>query len=78
LQHFWRFETLLISAFASIALFLTGLGLYATLAATRTLTGGRRDVVWLILIRAALLVFSGPAIGSVIALTAARSFSPSA
>jgi len=78
-----RFETLLISGFASIALFLSGLGLYATLAAmvaSRTREIGvrmaigadRRDVASLILIRAAVLVLSGLAIGTVIALTAAR------
>ena len=74
-----RFETLLISGFASIALFLSGLGLYATLAAmvaSRTREIGlrmaigadRRDVASLILSRAAALVLSGLAIGSVIAL----------
>ena len=78
-----RFETLLISGFAAIALFLSGLGLYATLAATvasRTREIGlrmaigadRRDVASLILIRTAVLVLSGLAIGTVIALTAAR------
>jgi ABC-type antimicrobial peptide transport system permease subunit len=81
-----RFETLLISAFASIALFLTGLGLYATLAATvaaRTREIGlrmaigadRKDVAALILTRAATLVLSGLAIGTAIALVAARSLS---
>ena len=81
-----RFETLLISAFASIALFLSGLGLYATLAATvaaRTREIGlrmaigadRRDVASLILIRAASLVLSGLAIGTAIALLTARSLS---
>lgn len=81
-----RFETLLISAFASIALFLTGLGLYATLAATvaaRTREIGlrmaigadRKDVAALILTRAIRLVVSGLAIGSLIALVAARSLS---
>lgn len=81
-----RFETLLISAFASIALFLSGLGLYATLAATvaaRTREIGlrmaigadRRDVASLILIRAASLVLSGLAIGTTIALLTARSLS---
>jgi putative ABC transport system permease protein len=81
-----RFETLLISAFASIALFLSGLGLYATLAAmvaTRTREIGlrmaigadRRDVASLILTRAALLVFSGLAIGTTMILIAARSLS---
>jgi len=81
-----RFETLLISAFASIALFLSGLGLYATLAATvaaRTREIGlrmaigadRRDVASLILLRAASLVLSGLAIGTVIALLTARSLS---
>ncbi len=78
-----RFETLLISAFATIALFLTGLGLYATLAAmvaARTREIGlrmaigadRRDVAGLILIRAAALVLSGLTLGTVIALAAAR------
>ena len=81
-----RFETLLISAFASIALFLSGLGLYATLAAmvaSRTREIGlrmaigadRRDVASLILTRAAALVLSGLAVGSAIALVAARSLS---
>jgi predicted permease len=81
-----RFETLLISAFASIALFLSGLGLYATLAATvaaRTREIGlrmaigadRRDVASLIVIRAASLVLSGLAIGTIIALIAARCLS---
>ncbi len=81
-----RFETLLISAFASIALFLTGLGLYATVAASvaaRTREIGlrmaigadRREVASLILIRAAALVASGLAIGTIIALVAARSLS---
>jgi putative ABC transport system permease protein len=81
-----RFETLLVSAFASIALFLTGLGLYATLAAmvaARTREIGlrmaigadRRDVASLIVVRAAALVLSGLAIGTAIALFAARSLS---
>ena len=81
-----RFETLLISAFASIALFLCGLGLYATLAATvaaRTREIGlrmaigadRKDVAALILTRAIRLVVSGLAIGSLIALVATRSLS---
>jgi predicted permease len=81
-----RFETLLISAFASIALFLSGLGLYATLAAmvaSRTREIGlrmaigadRRDVAALILTRAAAMVLTGLAIGSIIALVAARSLS---
>jgi putative ABC transport system permease protein len=78
-----RFETLLVSTFASIALFLTGLGLYATLAAmvaARTREIGlrmaigadRRDVASLILARAAALVLSGLAIGTAMALVAAR------
>jgi predicted permease len=81
-----RFETTLVSAFACIALFLTGLGLYATLAAlvaSRTREIGlrmaigadRRDVALLIVVRAAALVVSGLAIGSLIAIAAARSFS---
>jgi ABC-type antimicrobial peptide transport system permease subunit len=56
-----RFETLLISTFASIALFLSGLGLYATLPATvaaRTREIGLRM-----------------AIGAAIALITARSLS---
>jgi putative ABC transport system permease protein len=81
-----RFETLLISAFASIALFLCGLGLYATLTAmvaARTREIGlrmaigadRRDVASLIVVRAAALILSGLIIGTAIALFAARSLS---
>ncbi len=84
-----RFETLLISAFAAIALFLTGLGLYATLAAmvaTRTREIGlrmaigadRHHIASLILFRTAALVLSGLAIGTAIALLAARSLSAAA
>jgi putative ABC transport system permease protein len=79
-----RFQTLILTAFASIALFLCALGLYATLAnmvATRTREIGlriaigadRRDVVWLILARAAALVLSGLTLGSALAIGTARS-----
>jgi putative ABC transport system permease protein len=79
-----RFETMLVTAFASIAIFLTGLGLYATLAAmvrARTREIGlrmaigaeRRDIAIFVLMRGGSLVFSGLLIGSVIALAASRS-----
>jgi ABC-type antimicrobial peptide transport system permease subunit len=84
-----RFETLLISAFASIALFLTGLGLYATLAAMvaarareiglrMAIGADRRNVASPIINRAAALVLSGLAIGTAIDLLAARSLSAAA
>jgi predicted permease len=79
-----RFETLIVTAFASIALFLCALGLYATLAgmvATRTreiglriaIGANRRDVASLILLRAAALVLAGLTLGSALAIAAARS-----
>jgi predicted permease len=79
-----RFDSFIIASFALIALFLSGLGLYATLAAmvnTRTreiglriaIGAGRGDVAALVLTRAALLVFSGLIVGGVIAVVAAQS-----
>jgi len=76
-----RFETLLVSGFASIALFLCGLGLYATLAAmvgTRTheigvriaVGAGRREVASLVFARTAALFCPGIAIGALITVFA--------
>jgi ABC-type antimicrobial peptide transport system permease subunit len=78
-----RFETTLVGSFAAIALFLVGLGLYATLAtmvATRTreiglrlaIGAGRRNIAALILARGASLVLFGLLAGSMIALAASR------
>jgi ABC-type antimicrobial peptide transport system permease subunit len=83
-----RFETMLISAIAGIALFLTGLGLYATLAAMvaarsreiglRMAVGAeRKDVAMLVLSRAATLVLVGLSLGSAVALAASRSLQAS-
>ena len=83
-----RFETLLVSAFASIALFLTGLGLYATLAAMvasrtreiglRIAVGAKRnDIARLVFARALVLVAMGLLIGSVMVLFTARGLSAS-
>ena len=78
-----RFETVLISAFAAMALLLTGLGLYATLTAmvaARTreiglrmaLGAERRGVAMLVLNSAASLLLVGMALGGLAALVASR------
>ena len=78
-----RFETSLVASFAGVALFLAGLGLYATLAAmvaSRTREIGlrmamgadRRDVARLFLTRAAILVLFGLSIGTLIAVIVSR------
>jgi len=83
-----RFETVLISAFAAMALLLTALGLYATLTAmvaARTreiglrmaLGAERRGVAMLVLSHAAILLLVGIALGSVATLVASRMFAAS-
>jgi putative ABC transport system permease protein len=78
-----RFEILLISAFASLALFLSSIGLYSTLSSMVTgrareiglrmaVGAKRRDVAVMVLSRAAILVVCGLFLGSVVALVAAR------
>lgn len=80
-----RFQTVIVTVFASIALFLCALGLYATLAsmvATRTREIGlriaigatRRNVASLIFLRAGALVLAGLIGGSALAIAVARSF----
>ena len=79
-QHF---EVWLISAFASMALFLSGLGLYSSLSGTVTsrareiglqmAVGARRwDVAITVLSSAAALLACGLTVGSIVALVVAR------
>jgi len=78
-----RFETMLIAGFGFIALLLTGLGLYASLAAmvasrtreigVRLSVGARRNhIASLVLVRAATLVLSGVSLGAIVALAVSR------
>jgi predicted permease len=78
-----RFETVLISTFAVIALILTGLGLYASLAGmvasrtreigVRVAVGARRNhIATLVLVRAAVLVLAGVSLGGIVALAGLR------
>jgi predicted permease len=78
-----RFETVLVSAFATMALCLTAMGLYATLAAmvaARTreiglrmaLGSDRSGVAMLVLGRAASLLFIGLVLGGAATLLASR------
>ena len=78
-----RFEALLVSSFAAMAVFLSGLSLYATLSAMVTARGreialrmavgaDREDVARLVLWRALRLVAYGLALGSLIALAMTR------
>ncbi len=83
-----RFETILVSAFAAMALLLTALGLYATLAAmvaARTreiglrmaLGSDRSGVAMLVLGRAAALLLIGLILGGAATLLASRLLSTS-
>ena len=78
-----RFETLLISSFSGIALFLTGLGLYsmlATMVTTRTreigvrmaIGAARSDVARIILARAVALLVVGVGAGAIVTAIALR------
>jgi putative ABC transport system permease protein len=78
-----RFETLLISAFSAIALFLTSVGLYSMLAnmvmgRTReiglrmAIGASRSDVAWMVLAQANALLLTGLMAGSGIASVALR------
>jgi len=78
-----RFETILVSAFAAMALCLTAMGLYATLAAmvaagTReiglrmALGSDRGGVAILVLGRAAVLLMFGLMLGGAVTLLASR------
>lgn len=78
-----RFETLLISSFAFMAIFLSGLGLYATLSAMvaarsreiglRIAMGAdREDIAGMVLLRAGALVASGLTLGTAFTLVAAH------
>jgi len=78
-----RFETVLVSGFAAMALLLTALGLYATLAAMvadrskeialrMALGSDRSGAAMLVLGRAAGLLFSGLALGGAAMLIASR------
>jgi ABC-type antimicrobial peptide transport system permease subunit len=78
-----RFDAMLIGAFGGMALLLTGLGLYASLAAmvaSRTREIGvrlaigatRNHIAALVLIRAAILVLTGVSLGAVVAMTLSR------
>jgi putative ABC transport system permease protein len=76
-----RFETLLISGFSAVALFLTSLGFYsmlATMVASRTreigvrmaIGANRSDIASIILVRGTGLLLGGAAIGTMVAAAA--------
>ncbi|HEY6248578.1 MAG TPA: ABC transporter permease [Candidatus Angelobacter sp.] len=78
-----RFQTVLLTIFAGIALFLTAVGLYGVVAYTvaqrlheigvrQALGATRKDVLWLVMARGIKLVLAGVSIGIVGALGLAR------